>query len=164
MDNSSEAPWQPTHAVPAGGLPAWNAPDPAAPPVTQVAERLLVRVLESNGAWARVVFENGWSGWLDGRRLTPLAAQPTPPLPGQPTPPPPEDAVSAAMRQAVEACRKLLDDFEQRRIDEQALRAGLLDAAVIRLPGCLVLLDMEQGRWARFDGSRLDVFEMNQGR
>jgi len=61
--------WQATNQVPAGGLPAWSTPDPAQAPVAQLAERVQLRVEEMRGAWARVSAENGWSGWVDGRRL-----------------------------------------------------------------------------------------------
>lgn len=64
--------WQATHQVPAGGLPAWAVPDPAQAQVAQLAERVQLRVEEMRGAWARVSAENGWSGWVDGRRLAAL--------------------------------------------------------------------------------------------
>ena len=68
--------WQATNQVPAGGLPAWATPDPAQTPVAQLAERVQLRVEEMRGAWARVSAENGWSGWVDGRRLAALGAVP----------------------------------------------------------------------------------------
>lgn len=61
--------WVPTHAVPPDNLPAWAAPDPSAPPAATLAAGLPLQVVEWNGAWARVRAENGWSGWVDGRRL-----------------------------------------------------------------------------------------------
>ena len=63
------AAWAPTHVAPSGGLPAWAAPDPARPPVVTVAGGLDLVVAERAGAWARVVAVNGWTGWVDGRRL-----------------------------------------------------------------------------------------------
>jgi hypothetical protein len=64
----------PSHVVPATGLPAWGAPDAAAAPVAQLppgTELLLAEALP-NG-WARVVASNGWTGWVDGRLLVPIA-------------------------------------------------------------------------------------------
>lgn len=61
--------WAPTHTVPAGGVPAWAAPDPAQPPVTQLPPGLPVRLVERQGGWARIDTENGWSAWVDGRPL-----------------------------------------------------------------------------------------------
>ncbi len=59
------------HRVPDTGLPAWAAPDPSRPPVANLAPHLELRVAERAGDWARVVASNGWSGWVDGRRLIP---------------------------------------------------------------------------------------------
>jgi len=64
--------WQATCQVPAGGLPAWATPDPSQAPAAQLAERVQLRVEETRGAWARVSGENGWTGWVDGRRLAAL--------------------------------------------------------------------------------------------
>jgi RsiW-degrading membrane proteinase PrsW (M82 family)/outer membrane biosynthesis protein TonB len=61
--------WSPTHRVPDGGLPAWAAPNPAVPPVVALAAGLDVVFAERAGDWARVVAVNGWTGWVDGRRL-----------------------------------------------------------------------------------------------
>jgi SH3-like domain-containing protein len=64
--------WQATCQVPAGGLPAWATPDPSQAPVAQLAERVQLRIEETRGAWARVSGSNGWTGWVDGRRLAAL--------------------------------------------------------------------------------------------
>ncbi len=61
--------WSPTHHVPDGGLPAWAAPNPAVPPVVTLSAGLDVVVAERAGDWARVVAVNGWTGWVDARRL-----------------------------------------------------------------------------------------------
>ena len=58
----------PTHSIPADGLQAWASPDPRTTPVP-LAPGLPVIVAERVGDWARVVAANGWSGWVDGRRL-----------------------------------------------------------------------------------------------
>ena len=62
----------PTHQVPAGGMPAWASPDPAAAPIAELAARVQLRIDETRGAWARVTGSNGWTGWVDARRLGPL--------------------------------------------------------------------------------------------
>jgi hypothetical protein len=61
--------WSPTHTIPAEGMTAWSSPDPTSSSVA-VAGGLPVTVAERNGGWARVVAANGWSGWVDGSRLT----------------------------------------------------------------------------------------------
>jgi hypothetical protein len=60
--------WSPTHTVPAEGMTAWAAPDPTAQSVA-LAGGLPVAVVERAGDWAHVTASNGWSGWVDGRRL-----------------------------------------------------------------------------------------------
>jgi alpha-tubulin suppressor-like RCC1 family protein len=66
--------WEPTHFIAAGGQPAWSAPDAAQAPVATLAPGLPVRVVEWWGGWARVVCSDGWSGWVDGSLLRPVAA------------------------------------------------------------------------------------------
>ena len=39
--------------------------------------QLPVRVVEQWGSWSRVECDNGWTGWVDGRTLTPLAGDAT---------------------------------------------------------------------------------------
>jgi hypothetical protein len=64
--------WTATHRVPSGGLPSWPAPDPAAEPGPNLDAGLDVQVVEDRGDWVRVVYDNGRSCWVDGRRLEPL--------------------------------------------------------------------------------------------
>ncbi len=63
--------WRGTHRVPDGGMAAWAAPDPAHAPMVNLGGRLELIVVERAGDWARVAAVNGWSGWVDGRRLIP---------------------------------------------------------------------------------------------
>ncbi len=99
MIEDAYATFVPTHEVPAGGMRAWARPDPQLTPVADLAARVQLRVDETRGAWAKVTGENGWTGWVDARRLTALAAaaqkpaapavQPEPvtqPLPSVPAP------------------------------------------------------------------------------
>jgi RsiW-degrading membrane proteinase PrsW (M82 family) len=65
------AAWRPTHLVPADGMAAWAAPDPARAPMVSLGGLLELVVVERAGDWVRVVAVNGWSGWVDGRRLIP---------------------------------------------------------------------------------------------
>jgi hypothetical protein len=61
--------WAPTHVVPASGMPAWGAPDPATPVIADLDPGLPLRVVERAGDWSRVTAANGWMGWVDGRVL-----------------------------------------------------------------------------------------------
>jgi hypothetical protein len=70
--SEGEAPtWTPTHVVPEGGMPAWASPDPSAQAVATLAAGTQLQVQEWQEGWARVAASNGWSGWVDGRRLLP---------------------------------------------------------------------------------------------
>jgi zinc-ribbon domain len=66
------ASWMPTHAVPAGGASAWSNPDPSVPPEARLETGAQLRLIETQGAWARVIGANGWTGWVDGRYLVPV--------------------------------------------------------------------------------------------
>ncbi|MCJ7725169.1 MAG: hypothetical protein MUP76_02105, partial [Acidimicrobiia bacterium] len=64
--------WAATHTVPGGGISAWAEPDPGLAPIAKLAARVELQVQEQRGAWARVTGSNGWSGWVDSRKLRPL--------------------------------------------------------------------------------------------
>jgi hypothetical protein len=66
----AEEPWAPTHVVPGGGMNAWAEPDPSQSPTAALEARVELRLDEMRGAWAHVTGSNGWTGWVDGRRLT----------------------------------------------------------------------------------------------
>lgn len=61
--------WAPTHVVPAAGLQCWENPDPTLPVTANLGAATEVQVVETRGAWSRVVCSNGWSAWVDGRLL-----------------------------------------------------------------------------------------------
>ncbi|MFG2848842.1 hypothetical protein ACGF12_37690 [Kitasatospora sp. NPDC048296] len=61
--------FRPTHRVPSGGMSAWTAPDPALKAVTRIDGRVELQLLERAGDWAHIVCSNGWSTWVDGRRI-----------------------------------------------------------------------------------------------
>jgi hypothetical protein len=67
-------PWTPTHVVPMSGLRAWAAPDPGASVLADLQAGLPLRVVGRAGEWGQVQAENGWTGWVDARRLAPMGA------------------------------------------------------------------------------------------
>lgn len=73
MSRLEESPpqWVRTHVVPDGGLQAWASPDPSVPAVATLAAGVELQLQEQRGDWAHVLGSNGWSGWVDARRLEP---------------------------------------------------------------------------------------------
>jgi hypothetical protein len=61
--------WTPTHHVPAGGMPVWDAPHAARRPVARISVGVALAVVARAGAWAQVRDAEGRIGWVDGRLL-----------------------------------------------------------------------------------------------
>jgi hypothetical protein len=61
--------WSPTHLVPEGGMPFWDAPDTSRPAAGQLPEKVELTLEGRAGVWAQVRAANGWRGWVDGRLL-----------------------------------------------------------------------------------------------
>ena len=80
-----------THVAPPDGLQAWDQPDGARPVVANVQPGIRMQLVEQRGAWGRVLFSNGWQGWVDARRLVavPPRPQPAPAPQFRPAEPPP---------------------------------------------------------------------------
>src|SRR5438309_7985058 len=67
---SGTAGFHPDRRVPPRGVPTWPEPDPSLPKGERLAAGTSVEVLEElPDGWARVRREDGWTAWLDGRRL-----------------------------------------------------------------------------------------------
>jgi RsiW-degrading membrane proteinase PrsW (M82 family) len=69
----------PDALVPSGGIVVWAQPDPASHRVGQLPPGEPVQVVQRLGAWAHVLTATGWSGWVDGRALEPIASAGTGP-------------------------------------------------------------------------------------
>jgi Bacterial SH3 domain len=63
------APFAPSHRVPTAGLPSWTSPDPSAEVGPTLESGLPLQVVERRAAWALVRASNGWTGWVDARKL-----------------------------------------------------------------------------------------------
>ncbi|HEV3452843.1 MAG TPA: hypothetical protein VG869_16795 [Acidimicrobiia bacterium] len=135
--------------VPVGGLPAWNDPNPALPSRAALNPGLEVQLLAlRDDGWAAVLCSNGWSAWVDGRRLTPVlgADAPTADLAG---------GWDQELREAWSRHRALVQDLQAGRIDNDAFsRRGVQAGTVIRGAEVL-LLDSVTAGWWRYDGMRL---------
>jgi TM2 domain-containing membrane protein YozV len=62
----------PTLRVPPEGIQSWTRPN-ANGPATALAGGLELVEVNRTGDWAQVRASNGWTGWVDRRRLTSLA-------------------------------------------------------------------------------------------
>jgi hypothetical protein len=104
-----------THVAPEGGLRAWAAPDPSQQPVTTIQARVEMVVLEMLGDWAHIECSNGWSAWVDARKLVSKHA----PAPAPAGPPPasgPPPVTVAAPRAAAPSTGNGFADFLARPV------------------------------------------------
>jgi hypothetical protein len=146
--------WHPTHRIPAGGADAWSQPDPDHP--TQPLDPgLEVQALDHHGDWTHVLCSNGWTTWVDGRLLEPLATD----QPDALVPP----ALATAMEDGLRTCLEALEGFESGHIDETELQQRLVRAGVFRYQDTLWLLDLEGATWWRYDGLELRRMDAHAG-
>ncbi|MGC9541509.1 hypothetical protein [Streptomyces sp. UG1] len=151
--------FRPTHVVPGHGMSAWEAPDPARPTVPLDAF-LPVQLVERRGDWGRVLCANGWSAWVDGRRLVAVPQDP-------PTADAGPLARTADPRPLLARAERALSGY---RASVEHLATGGLDGETfhartqgVRL-GVVVdgesvwLYDAEQERWVYADGARLSTY------
>ncbi|MFH9954247.1 hypothetical protein ACH4OX_08520 [Streptomyces roseolus] len=162
-DGLYAADFRPTHVVPRGGLPTWQAPDPAYPTVPLDAF-LPVRLMERTGDWGRVLCSNGWSAWVDARLLVavpddPPAAGPALSRTADPRPliARAEDALGR-YRRAVEELAAGRADGETFRRRTRGLRVGMVVDGE-----SLWLYDAEHERWVYCDGVGLTTYAASAG-
>lgn len=67
---ATAGPFAPTNLVPVEGLPAWQVPNGTTTAVA-LAGGLELQLVQRIGDWAQVRASNGWTGWVDARRLLP---------------------------------------------------------------------------------------------
>ena len=66
----------PTHVIPVGGLAAFSAHDASVAALATLDPGVSVQVVDRWGDWARIACCNGWTAWVDGRRLRPAVPSP----------------------------------------------------------------------------------------
>lgn len=144
-----DAPFVPTHLIPAEGMAAWDVPDPARVPIAHLDPGLPVRLFEQRpDGWAHVGCSNGWSTWLDGRLLAhvdPLAT---------------DDALWAALQDAVTSYGRLVDELEAGALDAETFSARALRVGLIVRDHDAWLLDLPTKRWWRYDGISLSTIDI----
>ncbi|MGW7425290.1 hypothetical protein ACWGJB_35555 [Streptomyces sp. NPDC054813] len=149
--------FRPTHVVPADGMSAWEAPDPARPTVP-LDPLLPVQLVERRGDWAHISCANGWAAWVDGRYLVTVPRDP--PLTGGPsadaTDPRPLLALAA---QALTDYRDAVEDLAG-GLDGESFRGRThgLRIGVVVDGESMWLYDPAEGRWLYGDGRRLSTY------
>ncbi|MDJ0465532.1 hypothetical protein [Streptomyces sp. H27-C3] len=155
--------FHPTHVVPQGGLPAWEAPEVSRP--TDPLDPLLpVQLLDRRGDWGQIVCANGWSAWVDGRLL--VSVPQGPPSAGQPlartADPRP---LLARVEESLGQYRRAAQDLAAGRSDEESFRRrtqGLRVGMVVEGES-VWLYDAEHERWVFCDGTRLTTYAASGG-
>lgn len=158
------APMTPRHTVLSEALPYWQTPDSMAPPAGTLAPGLAVVVAERAGDWARVTHENGWSAWVDARRLAPSWEAPA----GGGWAAPPGAAVvdpglADALLAALSSYAGHVADLAAGRVDEATFRARAFASGVVVRNGMIWLFDLARGAWARYDGVGVQLGEPIEG-
>ncbi|OKK03660.1 hypothetical protein AMK26_19640 [Streptomyces sp. CB03234] len=155
--------FRPSHVVPAEGLPAWEAPDPARPTVP-LDPFLPVQLLDRVGDWGQVLCSNGWSAWVDGRLL--VSVPPDPPAAGRPmgTASDPRPLLTRA-EEAVGRYRRAAEELAAGRVDGETFRRrtqGLRIGLVVDGES-LWMYDARRERWLYCDGTRLSTYAASAG-
>ncbi|MEU7059544.1 hypothetical protein [Streptomyces sp. NPDC046197] len=153
--------FRPSHVVPPHGMPAWESPDPSRPTASLDAF-LPVELADRRGEWARVVCANGWSAWVDGRRL--VAVPQDPPAADGPvaatTDPRP---LIARAEQALAGYRSAVEELAAGGLDGESFRNRTrgLRIGVVLDGESMWLYDPERGQWVYTDGTRLTTYTVD---
>ncbi|WP_308315278.1 hypothetical protein [Streptomyces sp. ISL-100] len=150
--------FRPTHVVPQGGLPAWEAPDVSRP--TEPLDPLLpVQLIGRRGDWGQILCANGWSAWVDGRLL--VSVPQDPPVAGQPgartADPRP---LLARVEESLSQYRRAVEDLTAGRTDGEGFRRRTpgLRVGVVVEGESVWLYDAEHERWVYCDGTHLITY------
>ncbi|MFE7318432.1 hypothetical protein ACFU7T_35840 [Streptomyces sp. NPDC057555] len=145
--------FRPRHVVPPGGMATWADQD-ATDPLPPLEPLLPVQIVERHGDRARARCADGWSAWVDGRRLLPVP--PAPPATGSADPRP----LLAAAEDQLGRYRRLVAEVLAGRLDRAAFaeRARGTRIGVVVDGDAVWLYDARHGRWCCCDGASLAAF------
>ncbi|MFG3720663.1 hypothetical protein ACGF8D_22945, partial [Streptomyces massasporeus] len=153
--------FRPTHVVPQHGMPAWEAPDPARPTV-DLDPLLPVQLLERQGDWGHVLCFNGWSAWVDGRRLVAVPLDP-PAADGPLTRAADPRPLLGRAQEALARYRSAVEDLAG-GLDRESFRSrthGMRIGVVIDGES-VWLYDSAHGHWVYADGSRMTTYATDE--
>ncbi|GGU20987.1 hypothetical protein GCM10010244_54410 [Streptomyces coeruleorubidus] len=149
--------FRPTHVVPQKGMPAWEAPDPSRPTV-DLDPLLPVQLLERQGDWGHVLCFNGWSAWVDGRRLVTVPQDP-PAADGPLTHSADPRPLLARAQEALARYRSAVEDLAG-GLDGESFHARThgLRIGVVVDGESVWLYDAAHGHWVYADGTRANTY------
>ncbi|MFE5951358.1 hypothetical protein ACFQ7G_13395 [Streptomyces massasporeus] len=153
--------FRPTHVVPQHGMPAWEAPDPARPTV-DLDPLLPVQLLERQGDWGHVLCFNGWSAWVDGRRLVAVPLDP-PAADGPLTRAADPRPLLGRAQEALARYRSAVEDLAG-GLDRESFRTRThgMRIGVVVDGESVWLYDSAHGHWVYADGSRMTTYATDE--
>ncbi len=153
--------FRPTHVVPQHGMPAWEAPDPARPTV-DLDPLLPVQLVERQGDWGHVLCFNGWSAWVDGRRLVAVPQDP-PAADGPLTRTADPRPLLTRAQEALARYRSAVEDLAG-GLDREAFhsRTEGLRIGVVVDGESVWLYDAAHGHWVYAEGTRATTYATDE--
>ncbi|MFD8235503.1 hypothetical protein ACFV20_26940 [Streptomyces sp. NPDC059696] len=153
--------FRPTHVVPQHGMPAWEAPDPARPTV-DLDPLLPVQLLERQGDWGHVLCFNGWSAWVDGRRLVAVPQDP-PAADGALTRAADPRPLLGRAQEALARYRSAVEDLAA-GLDRESFRTRThgIRVGVVVDGESVWLYDSAHGHWVYADGARMNTYATDE--
>ncbi|MFJ8596268.1 hypothetical protein [Streptomyces sp. NPDC093598] len=153
--------FRPTHVVPQHGMPAWEAPDPSRPTV-DLDPLLPVQLLERQGDWGHVLCFNGWSAWVDGRRLVAVPQDP-PAADGPLTRTADPRPLLGRAHEALTRYRSAVEDLAG-GLDRESFRARThgMRIGVVVDGESVWLYDSAHGHWVYADGTRMTTYATDE--
>src|SRR5688500_18765034 len=134
--------------APDAGLRTWATAD-ASQPTAALPAGLQVQLAERHGDWARIVCSNGWSAWVDARELIDVGkivadAQ----------------AVFTRLDAAVREYQQVITDAAGQGIDQAEFQRRALNAGMVVSDDEVWFLDLQNGRWCRYDGFTVTTLDL----
>ncbi|MFB7928480.1 hypothetical protein ACFC4C_05165 [Streptomyces sp. NPDC056039] len=153
--------FRPTHVVPQHGMPAWEAPDPARPTV-DLDPLLPVQLVERQGDWGHVMCFNGWSAWVDGRRLVAVPQDP-PAADGPLTRTADSRPLLTRAQEALARYRSAVEDLAG-GLDRESFHARThgLRIGVVVDGESVWLYDAAHGHWVYAEGTRATPYATDE--
>ena len=145
--------FSPTHLVPDDGLATFAGASPEQPG-PQLDAGLEVTVAEWQGDWARIHCSNGWTAWVNGRLLVPVA-NPTGGSAHDGASTVVDDQLASLLSDALAQYATLVSELQEGRIDEEVFRNRAFRAGLVMRDEEAWILDLSSERWWRYDGLAL---------